>query len=158
MPKITLIAALSENNVIGSHNDLPWNIPEDLKRFRALTDGKTIVMGKKTYDSIVARRGSPLPNRKNVVLTRQTDLSLPEGVIIIHTAEEALNLPDNEIIIIGGGQVYKEFLPFADKLQLTHVKQTIDGDVYFPKVDWSQWKKTFEEDHDGFTFTDYERI
>ncbi len=160
MPKpiITLIAAVSENNVIGNHNDLPWYIPEDLKRFRALTDGKTIVMGKKTFDSIIARRGSPLPNRKNIVISRQRDLVLPEGVILIHDIQEALELPDEEIMIIGGGQIYKQFMPLADKLLLTHVKQTLEGDVTFPEINWSQWKKTFEDIHEGFTFADYERI
>ncbi len=156
--KISLIAAIADNGVIGNQNSLPWYLPEDLKRFKKLTEGKTVVMGKKTFDSIMTRLGKPLPNRVNVVLTRQPDTQLPEGVQIIHNSEEIKNIKADEIIIIGGGQVYQEFLDQADKLHITHVHQKPEGEIMFPEVDWSKWKKVFEEVHDGYTFCDYERI
>jgi len=156
-PLITIIAAIADNNVIGSSNDLPWYIPEDLKHFKTLTTGKTVLMGKKTFDSIIQRLGKPLPNRKNIVLMRQ-DEELHEDVVVINDIESALSLPDEEIMIIGGGQVYKQFLPFANRLEITHVHSSPTGDVYFPEIDWNQWKKINEENHEGFSFTSYEKI
>ncbi len=159
MPKpiITLIAAIADNGVIGSHNSLPWYIPEDLKRFKKLTDGKTVVMGKKTFDSIMTRLGKPLPNRVNVVLSRQDNLNLPEGVRVIHDAKDVENIKAEEIMIIGGGQVYQVFIDHADKLHITHVHQKPEGDIVFPSVNWQEWRKVFEESHDSYTFADYER-
>lgn len=154
---ISIISAIADNNVIGSSNDLPWYIPEDLKRFKELTSGKTVVMGKKTFDSIYKRLGKPLPNRKNVVLTKPEE-KINEDVVVVHDIESVLNLPDQEIIIIGGGQVYAQFLPLANKLYITHVHQTPAGDVKFPEVNWLNWKETFREDHTGFSFVNYERI
>lgn len=160
MPKpiITLIAAVADNGVIGSHNSLPWYLPEDLKRFKKLTEGKTVVMGKKTYDSIVARLGKPLPNRVNVILSKQDDLELPEGVLVINSPKDIDNINTEEVMIIGGGQVYQEFIDQADKLYITHVHQSPEGEVVFPVIDWQQWNKIFEEVHEGYTFSDYERI
>jgi dihydrofolate reductase len=160
MPKpiITLIAAIADNGVIGSHNSLPWYLPEDLKRFKKLTEGKTVVMGKKTFDSIVTRLGKPLPNRVNVVLTRQDNLDLPDGVLVIHEPKDIENIEANEIMIIGGGQVYQELINQADKLHITHVHQKPEGDIVFPAINWQEWNKVFEEVHDGYTFSDYERI
>lgn len=160
MPKpiITIIAAIADNGVIGSHNSLPWYLPEDLKRFKRLTEGKTVVMGKKTFDSIFARLGKPLPNRKNIVLSHQSDLHLPDGVLVIHDKEAIQNLEEDEIMIIGGGQVYQNFIDQADILYITHVHQKPEGDIVFPKINWAEWKMTFEEKHDGYTFSDYERI
>ncbi len=157
MPTITLIAAVSDNGVIGSHNELPWYIPEDLQHFKQLTTGKTVVMGTKTFESIMKRLGKPLPNRTNVVLTRQEHPDLPEGVRVIHEPKEALELPAEDLMIIGGGQVYAQFIELADKLELTHVHQTVEGDIRFPEIDWSQWRKISDEPHDGFSFATYER-
>ncbi len=157
-PKITFVAAVAKNGVIGSHNSLPWYIPEDLRRFKALTTGKTVLMGKNTFDSIINRIGKPLPNRKNIVLSKKTDLQLPPGVIVVNDIESVMNMDEPEIMVIGGGQLYKQMIDSAQKLHLTHVLEDIDGDVLFPDIDWSQWQKTFEEPHGKFTFADYERI
>ncbi len=157
-PKITIVAAVARNGVIGNQNALPWYLPEDLRRFKALTTGKTVLMGKKTFDSIVARIGKPLPNRKNIVLSRQTDLQLPPEVVVVNDLESILNSDETEIMVIGGGQLYNQLFDQADKMHLTHVLEDIEGDVKFPEIDWSQWKKTFEEPHGKFTFADYERI
>lgn len=160
MPKpiITIIAAIADNNVIGSANNLPWHIPEDLKHFKNLTTNKTVVMGERTFDSIISRLGKPLPNRKNVVITDNNDKIFPEGVIVLHDIESVLSLEDKEIFIIGGGQIYKQLLPLADRLEITHVKASPEGDVFFPEVNWSEWKKVFEEPHEGFSFVTYEKI
>ncbi|MDF2877010.1 MAG: Dihydrofolate reductase [Clostridia bacterium] len=127
---INLIVATSKNNQIGIDNKLPWHIPEDLKYFKEKTKHHTIVMGRKTYESI----GRPLPDRTNVVLTRDVNFTA-EGVIICHTFEEALKLcqNQNEVYIIGGGEIYHAFLPFADCLFITLVDKLIEGDTSFPE-------------------------
>jgi dihydrofolate reductase len=132
-PLISLIAAMSSNRVIGVQNKLPWDIPEDLKRFRALTAGHVIIMGRKTFESI----GRPLPGRDNRVVTRQKDYK-PEGVKVYATLEAALaervpdGLKDDEVFVIGGGEIYAQALPFADRLHLTVIDQEFKGDAYFP--------------------------
>jgi dihydrofolate reductase len=132
-PLISLIAAMSSNRVIGTENRLPWDIPEDLKRFRALTAQHVIVMGRKTFESI----GRPLPGRDNRVITRQKDYH-PEGVKVYSTLEAALEerVPDgmknDEIFVIGGGEIYTQALPFADRIHLTVIDQEFKGDAYFP--------------------------
>ncbi len=156
-PRLIIIAAVSDNGVIGSDNSLPWYLPEDLKRFKRLTEGKTVLMGKKTFDSIMARLGKPLPNRVNVVLSRQEDPSLPEGVIQLKDIDEISSLEAEEVMVIGGGQIYDQLIDHCERMYITHVHQTIDGDVRFPDVDWSQWQNVFEEKHEGYTFVDYER-
>lgn len=158
MPKLNIIAAVADNNVIGSKNDLLWYLPEDLKRFKKLTLGQAVLMGQKTFESIIARLGKPLPERKNIVVTNDASAKFPEGVIVLHNLEEIDQLPDEEIFICGGGSIYTQLIGRATKLYLTHVHQTPAGDIFFPKVDWSQWKKTFSEEHDGFEFAEYEKI
>jgi dihydrofolate reductase len=157
-PIITIVAAVSDNNIIGDHNDLPWYIPEDLKHFKALTTGQTVLMGKKTFESVMKRLGKPLPNRKNIVVTRDQNDQFPEGVVVLHDLKGLLDLDEKEIMIIGGGQIYQQTISLADKMHLTHVHQVIKGDVLFPEVDWSKWKKVSEEKHEGFDFSDYEKI
>jgi len=156
-PIISIISAVADNNVIGSNNDLIWHISEDLKRFKEITTGKTVVMGKRTFESIVKRLDKPLPNRKNIVLTKPEE-KINEDVVVVHDIESVLNLNDEEVIIIGGGQVYAQFLPLADRLYITHVHQSPEGDVKFPEVNWSEWKETYREDHEGFSFVNYERL
>jgi dihydrofolate reductase len=157
---IAIFVAIAKNNVIGSKNDLPWYIPEDLKRFKALTTGHTVVMGRKTYDSIIKRLGKPLPNRKNVVITSQKDFAVPEGVEVFGTLDEAFHAHEKDEIIfaIGGARIFAEALPKADRLYITHVDKEYEGDVYFPEVDWTSFSKVKEEQHDGFSFADYHRI
>ncbi len=146
-----LIAAVGANGVIGRDNNLPWRIREDLQRFKRLTLGHTLVMGRKTYDSI----GRPLPGRRTVVVTRQQDWSA-EGVEVVHTLEEAFKA-DGDIYVAGGGEVYRQALPYADRLELTEVAQSPDGDVTFPAFDRSAWTETARDPYDGFTFVTYAR-
>lgn len=129
--KISMIAALSQNNQIGINNKMPWHIPEDLEYFKRITMGHTIVMGRKTYESI----GRALPNRNNIILTHDDSLTLP-GVSILHSIEEVLNLADQEekeLFIIGGGEIYKLFIPYANKLYITQIDTCIEGDTIFPE-------------------------
>jgi dihydrofolate reductase len=153
-------AAVAQNGVIGSHNALPWYIPEDLKNFKKLTMGKTVLMGKNTYDSIINRLGKPLPGRKSVVISRQTDLVLPPEVLLFHdlpSALEALKETD-EVWVIGGGQIYSQLIDKADKMVLTEVHKEVDGDVLFPNWNKADWKETSREDHPEFSFVEYEKI
>jgi dihydrofolate reductase len=148
---IILIAAVGANGVIGVDNDLPWRIREDLQHFKQLTLGHTLVMGRKTYDSI----GRPLPGRRTVVVTRRPDWSA-DGVEVVHTVEEALK-QDGDIYVAGGGEIYRQALPYADRLELTEVAQSPTGDVTFPSFDRSEWSETSRTPHDGFTFVTYDR-
>jgi dihydrofolate reductase len=148
---IILIAAVGANGVIGRDNDLPWRIREDLQHFKQLTLGHTLVMGRKTYDSI----GRPLPGRRTVVITRQPDWSA-DGVEVVHTVEEALKV-EGEIYVAGGGEIYRQALPYADRLELTEVDQSPDGDVTFPTFDRTDWRETARTQHDGFAFATYVR-
>ncbi len=157
--KLALVAAVSQNGIIGAKNSLPWYIPEDLKHFKQVTSGKTVLMGKNTFDSIMNRLKKPLPDRTSIVISRQMDLTVPEGVLLFHSIDEALSaLKDREeVMVIGGGQIYAQTIDKADKLILTEVKENVDGDVFFPKYDKSQWKETAREDHELFSFVEYER-
>ena len=148
---IILIAAVGRNGVIGRDNDLPWRIREDLQHFKALTLGHTLVMGRKTYDSI----GRPLPGRRTVVVTRQPDWSA-DGVEVVHTLEEALKY-DGDLYVAGGGEIYLQALPYADRLELTEVDQSPTGDVTFPEITPTDWTETARDHHDGFTFVSYRR-
>lgn len=131
--KISLIAALSENRVIGVGNKLPWHISEDLKRFKRLTSGHPVIMGRKTFESI----GRALPNRTNIIITRDVDFKA-EGCIVVHSLEEAIakasqSEGNDEVYIIGGGQIFSQAIGKADRLYLTIVHTTLDGDAYFPE-------------------------
>jgi dihydrofolate reductase len=154
-----IIVAIAENNCIGKGNDLPWNIPEDLKHFKEITAGKTVLMGSKTFESIMGRIGKPLPNRKNVVVGRDPNYKVPEGVLFFNDLDIALdNLKDEDLFIIGGASIYKQTLDRVDKLFITHVHQTVDGDAFFPQIDPTVWKKIKDEPHEGFSFAEYERV
>lgn len=151
--------AISKNNVIGKNNDLPWHLPEDLKHFKELTFGKTVLMGRKTFESIVARLGKPLPGRKNIVISRQGNLNVPEGVLVFKSIEDAFQeLPNEDIYVIGGAEIYKMALPMAKQMLVTHVAGEYEGDVFFPEINWGEWRKIEEEKHEGFTFAKYERV
>jgi dihydrofolate reductase len=143
---IALIAAIAKNNVIGSNNDLPWDLPEDLAHFRAKTLGHTIIMGKRTYESILARRGAPLPDRKNIVITSDALYQVAFGVQRYTHITEALAEHENDekIFLIGGVEIFREGLIIADTMILTHINAEYLGDVYFPIVDWKKWSKVGE--------------
>lgn len=138
--KIILVAAMSRNRVIGRQGDLPWHLPEDLKRFMRFTKGKPVIMGRKTFESI----GKPLPKRTNIVLTREKSYHIP-GVHTAHTIDESItlanaNLDESETIIIGGGyEIYRLFLPLASHMRLTHVDIELEGDTFFPPFDRKRW-------------------
>ena len=145
--RITLIAARAANRAIGLDGDLPWRLPADLKRFKALTHGHPMIMGRKTFDSI---GGSPLPGRWTVVLTRDPDWSAP-GVEVAHTLDEALAMAqatgDSEVFVAGGEDVFRRALDRADRLQLTRIHRDFPGDTFFPEFDESRWREVEREDH-----------
>ncbi len=132
---ISIIVAVANDRVIGNNNQLLWHITEDMRYFRQVTSGHAVVMGRKTYDSI----GRPLPNRHNVVITRQ-DISL-EGCSVVHSLEEALEMlkGEEEIFIIGGAQIYSLALPLADRLYITRVENSYQGDTHFPQWEGEEW-------------------
>ena len=144
--RVSLIAALSENHVIGRAGDLPWRLSRDLKRFKRVTMGHHLLMGRKTFDSI----GRPLPGRTSVVISRNRELALPEGVVRAGRFEEALAVAraagDEEAFVIGGGQIYALALPYGDRLYLTRVLEEVEGDAFFPHVEFGQWQLAFAED------------
>ena len=146
---ISLIAAMSENGVIGADNKLPWNLPEELAYFRKMTSGKPIIMGRKTFESMESK---PLPKRHNIILTHTPDFDAP-GCTIVHSPQDALTAAGDcdEIMVIGGATLYAAFLPLASRLYLTIVHQNYVGDTYFPSVDWDQWEKVEEEKRPEFT-------
>ncbi|WP_371405010.1 dihydrofolate reductase [Kribbella sp. NBC_00662] len=148
---VILIAAVGRNGVIGRDNDLPFRIREDLQRFKQLTLGHTLVMGRKTYDSI----GRPLPGRRTVVVTRQPDWSA-DGVSVAHSLDEALQY-DGTLYVAGGGEIYRQALPHAHALELTEVDQSPEGDVTFPEIPRADWTETTRDPRDGFTFVSYRR-
>jgi dihydrofolate reductase len=134
-PLISLIVAMAQNGVIGRDNALPWRLPADLKRFKAFTLGKTVLMGRKTFESI----GRPLHGRDNLVLTRDRRW-LASGVIVVHSVEQALTQAgDKELVAIGGAQIYRLLMPFARRIYLTHVHADVPGDTFFPDFDPTQW-------------------
>ena len=142
--EITLIAATSENNALGKDNQLIWHLSEDLKRFKRLTQGHAVVMGRKTFESLP----KALPNRKNIILTRNKEFQA-EGAWVAHTVEEALNLTDGDEqpFVIGGGEIYSLLLPFADKIELTRVHDTFEADTFFPEINLQNWDLIEEEKH-----------
>ena len=142
MRRIALIAAVARNGVIGLHGRLPWRLPDDLKRFRALTTGHAIVMGRKTWDSI----GRPLPERQNIVVTRRRDFAAP-GAVVAHSLPEAIGLATlpPPVFVIGGEAIYRDTLPLADLLFLTEIDREFDGDARFPDFDRAQWRATARE-------------
>ncbi|MEC4727266.1 type 3 dihydrofolate reductase [Shewanella sp. D64] len=136
--KIALIAAMANNRVIGKDNQMPWHLPEDLRHFKVMTLGKPIVMGRKTFDSI----GRPLPGRHNIVISRQEELAI-EGTTCVTSFEAAMEAAGDieELVVIGGGQLYRTTLALADKLYLTEINLNVDGDTYFPEWDDGTWLK-----------------
>lgn len=159
---LTLIAAAAENNALGKNNDLLWHLPDDFKRFKQLTTGHYIIMGRKTFESFP----KPLPNRTHVIITRQNKYSVPEGCIVTDSLKKAIAVcpKTEEIFIIGGGEIYSQALAIADKIELTRVHTSLDADTFFPEIDLKDWQLVFEEFHPkdekhafAFTFLTYQR-
>lgn len=162
MSTISVIVAVAENNVIGANNQLIWRISDDLKRFKALTIGHSIIMGRKTFESI----GRPLPKRHNIVVSRNKGLQI-EGCTVVSSLKDALALCAQEsvVFVIGGGELYRQALPMASKLYLTRVHKAFEGDTFFPEINMDEWKEVFTEkgkptETDGleYTFINLERI
>jgi len=152
----SLIAAVAKNNCIGANNKIPWNIPEDFQYFKKTTLGKTVLMGEKTFQSIIGYLGKPLPNRQTVVLTRNPDFQAPAGVRIFNSLDEAWEkLKDEDVFICGGASIYQQTIDRADTLYITLVNQEPVGDTFFPKIDHNIWKEIWREDHEGFSFVKY---
>jgi len=159
---ITIIGAVAENDAIGKDNQLIWHLSDDLKRFKTLTNGHHIIMGRKTFESFP----KPLPNRTHVVITRQANYMVPKGVIVVNTLEDALDVSkqDNKPFIIGGGEIYKQALSFADTIELTKVHKHFEADTFFPKIDRTVWKEIAQIHHEkddkneyDYTFITYKR-
>ena len=163
MTRIALIAAMTDDRVIGIENRLPWKLPADMKWFRQHTLGKPIVMGRKTFESFGSK---PLPERLNIVITRDRNYRA-EGAVVVHDIDEALAAAGDaeEVMIIGGASFYEQMLPQADRLYLTFVHADVKGDAWFPEFDRSQWREVFREDHEadeknpyGYRFVILERV
>ena len=165
MPKertLTMIAAAAENNALGKDNDLIWHISEDLKRFKRLTTGHAIIMGRKTFESMP----KALPNRTNIVLTKRKDYQA-QGAEVVHTVEDALEIVKEDVqpFIIGGGQIYSLFMPLCDRIELTRVHHEFEADVYFPDIDLNEFEviakeyvsKTEEQPY-NYTYLTYQKI
>lgn len=166
-PILSLIAALASNRCIGINNKLPWYLPEDLKYFKAVTMGKPIVMGRTTFDSL----GKPLPNRCNIVVTRNRDFAHP-GVKVAYSLDEAIKIGESvayieggdEIVIIGGANIYQQALPLVQRMYLTEVQKSVEGDAFFPEFDKTAWRESerrvfhFEPGQLDYSFVVYERV
>ena len=163
MTRISLIVAMTPDGVIGKDNALPWRLSADLRRFKALTLGKPVVMGRKTFQSLP---GGPLPGRPNIVVSRDKDFR-PDGAEVFDSLPDALarakQLTTDEVMVIGGAQVYAQALPMADRLYITEVHAPITGDTHFPLVRWAEWREISREDHPaegeipGYSFVAWER-
>lgn len=167
---ISIIAAIGKNNELGLGNKLLWQLPADMKHFRETTSGHTVIMGRKTYESI----GRPLPNRRNIVITRDSNYQ-KEGIEVVHSLDEALkvttleqgkkfeeNYEEVEVFIIGGGQIYTEAMEKANKLYITHVEATLPADTFFPEISNGKWERISSEYHEAdeknpyeYTFAEY---
>lgn len=163
--ELLIIAAKAKNNVIGKDNELLWHLPTDFKRFKTLTTGHFLLMGRKTFESL----GRPLPNRTHLVISRDPNYTVPEGHFVFQTIEDAYTfcnkLEVEKLFIIGGGEIYRQTLDIADQLILTEVDAKPEGDTFFPEFDPKKWKEVFRESHPAdsrhayaFTFVDYQKI
>ena len=163
MPEIVIIAAVAKNRVIGKDNTLIWNIPEDMAHFKALTSGQTVIMGRKTWESLPPRF-RPLPGRRNIVISRNPAYDAP-GATLAGSLEEAVRLAqdDAEVFVIGGAEIYRQALPLAQRLYLTEVARDFDADAFFPEFsasDWTEISRSTAKNGAGldFTFAVYQRI
>ena len=157
---IILIAAAGQNNELGKDNNLLWHLPDDFKRFKALTTGHHIIMGRKTFESFP----KPLPNRTHVIITRSKDYTAPEGCLVVNSLKEAIEIcpQDQDIFVIGGGEIYRQSLEIADCIELTRVHTIFEADTFFPEISPLEWKLKHSDFHDKdekhaypFTFETY---
>lgn len=171
MTGLAIIVAVAENGVIGRDNDLPWRIPGDLRHFKSTTMGKPIIMGRKTYDSI----GKPLPGRTNIVITRNPAFVAggAESLEVVQSLDAALDVAARcaaeqgveEAVVIGGSEIYRAAIPRADRLYITEVHASVEGDAFLPEIDWGLWREVSRERHEGdssasdhpYSFVCYER-
>ena len=165
--KVSMISAKGLNNVIGTKNDLPWHLPDDFLYFKETTKNHHVIMGRKNYESI-PHRFRPLPQRTNIVVSRNANYEIPKGVYLVDGVEKALSIArsnqEDEAFIIGGGEIYRVGLEIATKLYLTEINAVFDGEVYFPEFDLSIWKETSRTSHPAddrhkykFDFVVYEK-
>jgi dihydrofolate reductase len=162
MPKhITAVVAIASNYAIGKNNQLLWHLPNDLKHFKNITAGGTVIMGRKTFDSV----GKPLPKRRNIVITRQ-DIAI-EGCEVVKSIDEAIAIckTEDEVFIVGGAEIYRQAMHLTNRIYLTIVHQSFDADTFFPEIDYKQWKETEREDHEvdekhqfSYSFITLERV
>lgn len=158
---ITLVAAVAANGTIGADGGLPWYLPADLKRFRAVTMGHSMIMGRRTFESI----GRVLPGRRTIVVTGDREYVVP-GALVAHSVDEALAMavddpaaagPPISVMVVGGGDIYRQTISRADRLEITHVDRDVDGDTVFPEIDPGHWRESYSEQGDGYRFVTYER-
>ena len=161
--RLTLIAAVAENGVIGAEGGMPWHYPADLERFKETTIGHPVIVGRRTYESIASRLGGPLPGRTNVVLSRQADLELPDGAVhapdieaALSAAEAALDDDQETVYVAGGAAVYDQLLPEADELRITEIPERPDGDARFPEFG-EEWTEVDRETTGKLAFVTYRR-
>jgi dihydrofolate reductase len=153
--RVVMVAAVADNGVIGLDGDIPWSIPEDLRHFRETTRGNTVLMGRRTFESI----GHPLPYRTNVVVTRNREWTA-DGVFVVHDVAEGIERArelEGDVMVIGGGKVYVDAMPLADAQVLTEVHATPAGDTHYPEFDRSRWREVRREPHEGYDFVWWER-
>ncbi len=156
-PEIVLVAAVARNGTIGTSGGLPWHLPADLERFKALTMGHAMVMGRRTFESI----GRVLPGRRTIVVTRDPSWQVPD-VLVAHSVDEAIALAagyedrPGAVMVVGGGEIYRQTLPRADRLEITHVDVDVDGDTTFPHIDPAEWGQIVREQGNGYRFVTYE--
>lgn len=163
---ISIYVAMAKNRVIGKNNELPWRISADLKRLSQTTRGHKIIMGRKTYESILKRLGKPLPDRRTIVITRQKDYEVPKDCIVTNSIKKAVEMvsPSEEAFVFGGAEIYNLALPYTNKLYLTKVGVRLEGDAHFPEIDYSEWILKLSEPHQkdernefNYIFEIYER-
>ncbi len=159
---ITLIAAIGKNNELGKDNDLIWHLPNDLKRFKKVTAGHHVIMGRKTYESL----GRPLPNRTNIIITRNSNYKA-DGCVVVHSLKEAIAAAqeDENPYILGGAEIYNQAIAIADYLDITHVDASLDADAFFPEIDENLWVTIAREDHQkderhqyNYSFVTYKKV
>ena len=163
--RTVLIAAIAKNGIIGRGGSMPWHLPADLSHFKQLTVGHPVIIGRRTYESVLDALGKPFPNRTTVVLTSQS-LSVPDGAVVAHSIDDALERARsdaerrgvNRVYVAGGGNVYAQFLDDADVLELTELEDAYEGDTAFPTFDTEKWAETARETHEKYDFVTYERV
>ena len=162
--EVALIAAIAANGVIGRDGEMPWHLPADLRRFKQVTMGHPVVMGRRTYESITGVLGGPLPGRTNIILSTELETA-PSGAEIADSLDAAMDLAREDarrrgvetVFIIGGAAVYEQTIDAADKLLLTELDRPVSGDRQFPNIDHTRWTETAREQHEGFSFVEYRR-